>query len=94
MPIITPPNDYGIPEPELIEDKPILSEEQIFWRNRRVAIFLNVPNWKCAECGATMFGRMKYCVYCKLRLGKHTPRPKGEGVEKLQVRDGQQTVSE
>jgi hypothetical protein len=22
-----------------------------------------------------MFGRMKYCVYCKLRLGKHTPRP-------------------
>ena len=37
--------------------------------------YLNVPNWTCKECSAVMFGRMKYCVYCKQRLGKETLRP-------------------
>jgi hypothetical protein len=73
MPLIQPPNDYGIPQPELIE--PNEDAQKIWERNRRIEIYLNVKPWKCGECGATMFGRMKYCVYCKLRLGKDTPRP-------------------
>jgi|EndMetStandDraft_8_1072994.scaffolds.fasta_scaffold32728_4 predicted RNA-binding Zn-ribbon protein involved in translation (DUF1610 family) len=71
MPLITPPNDYGQPEPK--EEKvvtPCSWEE-----HRRITLYLNVKPWKCPDCGATMFGRMLYCAYCKLRLNKHTPRP-------------------
>lgn len=75
MPLIKPPNDYGVPEPELIEDKPVEDAQKIWERNRRITLYLDVKPWKCSECGAVMFGRMKYCVYCKLRLGKDTPRP-------------------
>ena len=81
MPLIRPPNDYGIPEPQLKEDEPELTPEQIFWRSRRVHLFLNVKSWKCDECGAVNFGRNKQCVYCKIRLGKITPRPAGFKVE-------------
>ena len=41
----------------------------------RIKEYLNCPPWKCVKCKATMFGRMTYCVYCKLRLGIHTPKP-------------------
>lgn len=72
MPLITPPNDYG--------DKPVEKEKTTVvdssWEERRrIELFLNVKPWKCPDCGTTMFGRVLYCVYCKLRLGKHTPRP-------------------
>ena len=43
-------------------------------RDEYIKWFLNVPSWKCTKCGAVMFGRMDYCVYCKMRLGIHTPR--------------------
>jgi len=41
---------------------------------QRFLDFWNVPDWKC-QCGAVMFGRVKYCIYCKHRLNTHTPRP-------------------
>lgn len=67
MPIITPPSidDSDIPEP-VIEERS---------DNNRIRAYLNCPNWKCVECGATMFGRCKFCVYCHFKYGKHTPRP-------------------
>lgn len=81
MPLIRPPNDYGIPEPQLAEDKPLLTAEQIFWRNRRVQLFINVKPWKCAECGCTNHGRNKKCAYCYVRFNKITPRPADFKVE-------------
>ena len=72
MPLIKPPSDYGLPESEFLEDKPDLSERQIWERNRKVAIYMNVKPWKCNECGCVNFGRNKQCVYCKIRLGKIT----------------------
>lgn len=44
-------------------------------RDRYIRWYINCPNWKCDKCGAVMFGRMKYCVYCKMRLGVETLRP-------------------
>ena len=57
-------------EPEKTEAQFHSEEEAI-----RMKAYLNVPSWKCTHCKATMFGRMTYCVYCKLRLGIDTPRP-------------------
>jgi hypothetical protein len=37
--------------------------------------YISCKNWTCVKCGAVMFGRVKYCVYCKIRLGTHTARP-------------------
>ena len=37
--------------------------------------YQSAADWKCGKCGAVMFGRVKYCVYCKVRLSTHTPRP-------------------
>jgi hypothetical protein len=71
MPLIAPPNDYGEkPVEEKTEVAPCSWEE-----HRRIQLYLNVKPWKCPECGATMFGRMLYCAYCKIRHNKHTPRP-------------------
>jgi hypothetical protein len=44
-------------------------------RDRYIRWYMDCPSWKCDKCGAVMFGRMKYCVYCKLRLGVDTLRP-------------------
>jgi len=73
MPLIQPPNDYGIPQPELIEDKPKPRTSDA--ENRRIELYLNVKPWKCPVCGTTMFGRCMECVYCRIRSGIHTPRP-------------------
>ena len=42
---------------------------------RKINEFFAMPSWKCLECKTTMHGTMQYCVYCKLKLGKHTSRP-------------------
>lgn len=65
--MLIPRPTYKEPEPEPVV---ILGPSKEFtdW-------YLNVPNWVCVECSATMFGRMIYCIYCKQRLGKDTPRP-------------------
>lgn len=44
-------------------------------KDRWRAWYCNCPNWKCEHCGTTMFGRCMWCVYCKIKLNKHTPRP-------------------
>lgn len=74
MPLISPPNDYGIPQPEFLEDKPVRPSRSDA-ENRRIELFLNVNPWLCPECGTKMFGRCKECVYCRIRHSKHTPRP-------------------
>lgn len=69
MPLIQPPDEYE----EYVE--PVSTPTGNVKPQRWYDWYLNVPSWKCAECGATMFGRVKYCVYCKQRLHKDTPRP-------------------
>lgn len=71
MPLIKPPNDYGMPEPELRTDKPVFNYEQ----NRRIQLFLQAKTWKCHECGTINCGWNLECVYCRMRNSKHTPRP-------------------
>jgi uncharacterized OB-fold protein len=34
----------------------------------RIRQYMDCENWTCLKCGAVMFGRMKYCVYCKFKL--------------------------
>jgi len=45
-----------------------LTHDYIRWR-------INVPPWKCPKCGCVVFGRAKYCGYCKMQLNTHTARP-------------------
>jgi hypothetical protein len=59
-----PIGDDEVPLAVLVEK----SYEFVTW-------YLNCAPWKCKECGTTMFGRMPYCSYCKVRLGKETLRP-------------------
>lgn len=33
----------------------------------KIREYLNCENWKCQKCGSVMFGRVKYCVYCKAK---------------------------
>lgn len=72
MPLIKPPNDYGMPEPQFMQEKP---PNPAFGEYRRIQLYLAVANWKCPECGSTVFGRVLECPYCKHKLGKITPRP-------------------
>jgi hypothetical protein len=82
VPLIGPPNEYeSEPEPE--PTRTVTVNEK---RDRYIKWFLDCPNWKCPECGATMMGRVKYCVYCKQRLHKDTPRP-ADYVENVYDRD-------
>jgi hypothetical protein len=67
--MIVPPPTYN--EPELSPEQEA-DARQYAW----ITWFINLPTWKC-ECGAVMMGRMKYCIWCKNRLGRHTPRPDG-----------------
>lgn len=69
MPLIQPPDEYE----EYVE--PVSTPTGNVKPQRWYDWYLNVPSWKCAECGTTMFGRVKYCVYCRQRLHKDTPRP-------------------
>jgi hypothetical protein len=69
MPLIQPPDEYE----ERVE--PVSTPTGNIKPKRWYDWYLNVPNWICPECQATMFGRVKYCVYCKQRLHKDTPRP-------------------
>ncbi len=41
----------------------------------RIKRYMDCPDWKCGACGAVMFGRCKECVYCRVRLNTHTPKP-------------------
>ncbi len=68
MPLITPP---PLVDEQVIEPVVNLNVEE----SRRIELYLNVPPWICPLCGAKMFGRMTYCVYCKIRHCRHTPRP-------------------
>lgn len=71
MPLIKPPSDYGLPEPQFLEETPVLSEREIWERNRRMEIILNVKPWKCPQCNLTNFGRNKHCARWTCKL----PRP-------------------
>jgi hypothetical protein len=62
--MLIPRPTYSEPEIEL-PDKP---------DSRWIRWYLDCPSWKCVKCGAVMFGRMEYCVYCKMVLHTHTPR--------------------
>jgi len=42
--------------------------------DERIRRYLDVSNWKCNECGTTVFGRCRTCAYCRERLGKITER--------------------
>lgn len=66
--MIIPVPKYNEPELSFKDEKDLQDAAYIKW-------YLNVPSWVCTHCKATMFGRMEYCVYCKLRLGIDTPRP-------------------
>jgi len=65
--MIIPPPTYN--EPELSPEQE-LDQKQYRW----ITWFINLPTWKC-HCGAVMMGRMRYCIYCKNKYGRHTPRP-------------------
>jgi hypothetical protein len=70
--IIKPPNEYGIPEPKLLE----FHDSTKDWEeNRRIQLYLDIKPWLCPECGGKMFGRVLACVFCKFRRNKHVPRP-------------------
>ncbi len=73
MPIITPPSCDELPFEEPEESNPrVVSKAE----HNRITRFLDVPNWKCPECGAINFGRNKKCAYCFGRYqGKITLRP-------------------
>lgn len=45
------------------------------WTPEFALWFMDCPSWKCSKCGAVIFGRIKYCVYCKMVLHVDTPRP-------------------
>lgn len=78
MPLIKPPNDYGIPEPKLLE---VYDANKDWEETRRIELYLDVKPWLCPECSGKMFGRVKACVFCKHR-GIHTPRPSNYRLEK------------
>ena len=66
--IIPLPHDNE-PEQRKIDDE--YTSEQLEW----IGEFWRIPDWQCTVCNSVMFGRVSYCIYCKLRLGKHTPKP-------------------
>ena len=68
--MLIPIPKYNEPEPVEPTRAPVHNPET----EARVKEYLNVPSWKCVKCKTTMFGRINYCVYCKLRLGIDTPR--------------------
>jgi rubredoxin len=70
--LINPPNDYGMPQPQFMEEK---APNPTFDAYRKTQLFLNVKNWKCPECGAVVFGRVLECVICKFMFHRITPRP-------------------
>lgn len=67
--MIIPPPTYN--EPDEIEPIVIDSDEA---RYRWIRWYIDCPNWTCF-CGGVMMGRMKYCIHCKVKHGRHTPRP-------------------
>lgn len=67
-----------IPIPKYNEPEELTDERQsAAW----MKWYLNVKHWVCPKCGTTIFGRIVYCVYCKLKLGIDTPRPIDHKVE-------------
>lgn len=72
MPIIGPPQEYGVTESQ--------SETELsdFEQNRRIQLFLNVKSWKCI-CGNTNFGRNLLCAdfRCKKPRPPHYTKSKG-----------------
>jgi hypothetical protein len=73
MPLITPPDDESFES----ESKPIQedSSQEVYWKYRKIKLFMDCPDWKCPECACIVFGRCKECPYCKYKLGRITRRP-------------------
>lgn len=67
--MIIPPPRYEEPEVPVIA----VTEHK---EAARIRAYLDVPNWKCSACGAIMFGRCKFCAYCKFKLGVDTWKEK------------------
>ena len=68
--MLIPRPKYTGPEARAVTDGEY-TEEDYNW----IRWFINVPDWKCPRCGGTMFGRMEYCIFCKVRHNTHTPKP-------------------
>lgn len=66
--MLIPIPKYNEPEVSFKDEKELQDAAYIKW-------YLNVKHWECPKCGTTMFGRILYCVYCKLKLGIDTPKP-------------------
>lgn len=66
-----------VPRPVHREEEPVVKDEELdnTLMTPEFQAFWNVPDWKCIECGAVMFGRVLECVYCRVRLNTRTPRP-------------------
>ena len=62
--------DYSTSEPLQVPEP---SDYHKAWVDK----LFNLPTWTCSSCHATMFGTMKYCAYCKFKLGKLTLPPTG-----------------
>lgn len=74
MPLLNP---FNIPEPIEEPLKGLISKEQYEY----IINYLNIDNWKCPNCGSTVFGRTLICpfnqngIYCK------TGRPEGYDIK-------------
>lgn len=67
--LIPIPKHMDEPEPVVQEgSRDTSKDDYVRWR-------LDCPNWVCAVCRATNFGRNKYCAYCKLTNRVTTLRP-------------------
>jgi len=64
--MIIPPPTYIEFETERREEGPV--------DFRKIQDYLKCENWTCDRCGTIMFGRVEYCVYCKLKFGLTIPK--------------------
>lgn len=64
-----------IPIPKYNEPELTYAQEHELQDATYIKWYLDVKHWTCPKCGATIFGRIIYCVVCKLRDGIDTPRP-------------------
>lgn len=69
MPFIPLPT-YNEPDETV---PPVIDSDES--RNAWIRWYLDTPNWKCDACGSVMFGRVKYCIYCKWKYKNHVSRP-------------------
>ena len=77
MPRIGPPINREYPTTfEEPKPEPVKLDWEKEWEDRRkIFLYLDVEPWKCPTCGGMNFGRMLYCIGCKVRHRGIIPRP-------------------